>query len=35
MWLLSQGDWVKLLSPLDFVEEFSNTLHRMCEKYEK
>ena len=35
MWLLSQGHWVKVLSPPDFVKEMRNEieiLHRMYEK---
>lgn len=34
MYLLSQGSWVKVVSPQDFVEEYKAELRRMTEKYE-
>lgn len=34
MWLLSQGDWIKVLSPSEFIEDFHDTIRRMCKKYE-
>ena len=33
MWLLSQGDWVKVIAPQSFVEEFTAELYRMVEYY--
>lgn len=33
MWLLSQGDWIKVIAPCEFVEDFYNTIQRMCQKY--
>ncbi|MBE6984499.1 MAG: WYL domain-containing protein [Ruminococcaceae bacterium] len=35
MWLLSQGSWVKVLAPADFVEEIRREIHAMTNKYEK
>ncbi len=34
MWLLSQGSWVKVISPQDFVEEIKNEISSMMEKYQ-
>lgn len=33
MYLLSQGSWVKVISPQDFVEEYKAELRKMMEKY--
>ena len=33
MWLLSQGAWVKVLSPQSFVEEMRSTIQAMLERY--
>lgn len=33
MWLLSQGSWVKVVSPEEFVEEMKEEIHKMGEKY--
>lgn len=33
MYLLSQGSWVKVISPQDFVEEYKEELRKMMEKY--
>ena len=33
MYLLSQGSWVKVLSPTDFVDEMKKEVRRMAEKY--
>ena len=33
MFLLSQGSWVKVLEPTEFVEEFRAELARMCGRY--
>lgn len=33
MWLLSQGSWVKVVSPNDFVEEMKKTLQDTLDKY--
>ncbi len=33
MWLLSQGSWVKVISPEDFVEEMKNEIKAMIENY--
>ena len=33
MWLLSQGDWIKVISPLDFVEEMKKALFDMAQRY--
>ena len=34
MWLLSQGSWVKVLAPLDFVEEIKKEIQFMAEQYQ-
>lgn len=34
MWLLSQGSWVKAISPNDFVEEMKNEIQKMRDMYE-
>ena len=33
MWLLSQGDWVKVVYPAEFVKEIKETIQGMNEKY--
>ncbi len=33
MWLLSQGEWVRVISPPDFVEEYKRKLKAMLKKY--
>lgn len=33
MYLLSQGSWVKVVSPQDFVEEYKAELRKMLDKY--
>ena len=33
MWLLSQGSWVKVLAPSDFVEEIKNEIQKMNSLY--
>ena len=33
MWLLSQGSWVKVVAPEDFVEEVKNTVKCMLNQY--
>ncbi|MBR5272750.1 MAG: WYL domain-containing protein, partial [Clostridia bacterium] len=33
MWLLSQGSWVKVVAPQDFVEEMKSEIKKMLEKY--
>lgn len=33
MYLLSQGSWVKVISPQDFVEEYKAELRKMMENY--
>ena len=33
MWLLSQGSWVKVTAPDDFVEEMKNEIERMRNIY--
>lgn len=33
MWLLSQGSWVKVVSPDDFVEEMKKEIEKMRENY--
>ncbi len=33
MWLLSQGDWVKVLEPSELAEELCSTAERIVEKY--
>ncbi len=35
MWLLSQGAWVKVVAPQEFVEEMRTELKKMCSKYEE
>ena len=35
MWLLSQGSWVKVVSPDEFAEEMKNTLKSALTLYEK
>ena len=34
MYLLSQGSWIKVLAPDDFVEEYKQELKKMMSKYE-
>lgn len=34
MWLLSQGTWVKVVAPQEFVDEVKTDLKRMLDKYE-
>lgn len=34
MWLLSQGGWVKVLEPAEFVEEIKGEIRGMLERYE-
>ena len=33
MWLLSQGAWVKVLAPDDFVEEMKAEIGKMTQRY--
>ena len=33
MWLLSQGAWVKVVSPDDFVEDMRQTVTKMAQRY--
>ena len=33
MWLLSQGEFLKVTSPLEFVEEMKHTISKMAENY--
>ena len=33
MWLLSQGSWVKVISPTDFVEEIKKEIEKMRSVY--
>ena len=33
MWLLSQGGWVKVISPQDFVQEMKDEIERMRKHY--
>ena len=33
MWLLSQGSWVKVVSPTEFVEEMKDEIEKMADKY--
>lgn len=33
MWLLSQGAWVKVVAPQEFVGEFKEEINKMCERY--
>ena len=35
MYLLSQGAWVKVLSPQSLVDEMQEELHQMLALYEK
>jgi predicted DNA-binding transcriptional regulator YafY len=35
MWLLSQGDWIKVLEPAELAEEIRLTAARIAEKYKK
>lgn len=35
MWLLSQGAWVKVISPTEFVEEMQREIEKMCDHYRK
>lgn len=35
MWLLSQGTWVKVVSPTEFVEEIKSTIQDVCGMYEE
>ena len=34
MFLLSQGDWVKILSPPEFVDEMRDKVQKMAKLYE-
>ena len=34
MWLLSQGKWVKVVSPADYVEEIRREIEKMAELYD-
>lgn len=34
MWLLSQGSWVKVISPAEFVDEMKNEIEKMRAAYE-
>lgn len=34
MWLLSQGAWVKVVAPTEFIEEIKKELHAMSSQYE-
>jgi len=33
MWLLSQGAWVRVVAPADFVEDMRDTIVKMAERY--
>ena len=33
MWLLSQGEWVKVVSPTEFVDDMRQTVNRMAQYY--
>ena len=33
MWILSQGAWVKVVSPQDFAEDVKCTIEKMLESY--
>ena len=33
MWLLSQGAWVKVISPDDFITEIKREIERMAHQY--
>lgn len=33
MWILSQGQWIKVVSPNDFVDEIRNEIQQMYSKY--
>ena len=35
MYLLSQGSWVKVISPPEFVEEMKREIEKMKEGYEQ
>lgn len=35
MYLLSQGSWVKVISPQSFVEEMKDEIRKMNNLYEK
>lgn len=35
MWLLSQGAWVKVVSPAELVDEMKTEIEKMMEKYRK
>lgn len=35
MWLLSQGSWVKVVGPKDFVEEIRSEIKKMSEHYQE
>lgn len=35
MWLLSQGSWVKVISPKEFAEEMADTIKAMMANYEQ
>ena len=35
MWLLSQGTWVKVTAPQDFVEEITQEIEKLSEIYHK
>ena len=35
MWLLSQGRWVKVISPHEFAEEMKNEIAAMSARYEQ
>ena len=35
MWLLSQGSWVKVVSPGEFVGEMRKEIEKMCSRYEE
>lgn len=34
MWLLSQGAWVKVVAPQEFVEEMRSEIRRMMHRYD-
>lgn len=33
MWILSQGDWVKVIGPEEFVEEVRGEIEKVCKMY--
>lgn len=35
MWLLSQGHWVKVLEPEDFLQEMKEEIEKMAQQYDK